>query len=54
MTAVIVIVNVCGADVSTPPLAVPPSSCATTVTVAVPLAFGAEVYVSVPFEATAG
>src|SRR5207248_2053535 len=48
LTAVAVMMNVCGAEVSTPPLAVPPSSLATMVTVAVPLAFGASVYVSVP------
>ncbi len=43
-----VIVKVCAADVSTPPLAVPPLSCSKTVTVAVPKAFSAGVYVSVP------
>src|SRR5947199_10767231 len=48
LTAVAVIVNVWAADVSTPPLAVPPLSLATMVTVAVPLALGASVYVSVP------
>src|SRR6516225_5734194 len=42
-TGVTVIVNVCGALVSTPPLAVPPSSWARTVTVAHPLASGAGV-----------
>ena len=30
--------NVCGGEVSTPPLAVPPLSCSLTVTLAVPLA----------------
>src|SRR5207244_806061 len=39
LTGVIVSVNVCGAEVSLPPFAVPPSSCAVTVTVGVP--FGA-------------
>ena len=34
-------VNICGAEVLTPPLAVPPLSCATSVIVAVPKAFGA-------------
>ena len=42
-TGVTLIVNVCGADVSTPPLSVPPLSCALTVTVAEPLAFAAKV-----------
>src|SRR5947207_8659330 len=54
LTAVTLIVNVCGADVSTPPFAVPPLSCATTVTVALPFAFAADVYVSVPLDETAG
>ncbi len=54
LTPVIVIVNVCAALVSTPPLAVPPSSCTCTVTVAVPLRFAAGVKVNVPFAATAG
>jgi hypothetical protein len=49
-----VIVNVCGALVSTPPLAVPPSSCSRTVTVADPLALAAGVYVNVPFAAIVG
>ena len=43
LTAVTVIVNVGGAVLSTPPFAVPPSSCAVTVTVAVPFAFAAGV-----------
>src|ERR1044071_8115728 len=43
-------VKVCGAEVSTPPLAVPPSSCAVTVTVAVPFASAATVNVSTPVE----
>ncbi len=48
------ILNVRDTLVSTPPLATPPLSFATTVTVATPFAFAAEVNVSVPFEATAG
>ena len=36
-TAVTVIVNVCWPEVSSPPLAVPPSSCSSSVMVAVPL-----------------
>ena len=43
LTAVTVIVKVCAALVSTPPLAVPPLSCSVTVTVAVPLALAAGV-----------
>ena len=35
-----VMVNICGADVFTPPFAVPPLSCSTSVIVAVPNAFG--------------
>ena len=54
LTAVTVIVKVCGAEVSTPPFAVPPLSLAVTVTVAEPLASAAGVKVSVPFELTAG
>src|SRR5439155_1642430 len=50
LTAVAVIVNVCAALVSLPPLAVPPLSCATMVTVAVPLALAAVWYVSAPVE----
>ena len=46
--------NVCGPLVSSPPLAVPPSSWMTTVTVAVPKASAAGVKVSVPSAATAG
>src|SRR3954469_7395522 len=49
-----VIVNVCAALVSTPPLAVPPLSCAVTVTVADPVAPAADVKVSVPVADTAG
>ena len=51
---VTLIVKVCGADVSDPPLAVPPSSFNTTVIVAEPLASGAAVYVSVPVGLIAG
>ena len=39
---------------SSPPFAVPPLSLATTVTVALPNAFAAGAYVSVPPELTAG
>src|SRR5918996_4776005 len=53
-TKATVIANVCGALVSTPPFAVPPSSWARTVTVAEPCAEGAGVKVSVPSTATAG
>jgi hypothetical protein len=49
-----VMVNVWAAEASIPPSAVPPSSFRTTVTVAVPFAFGAGVNVSVPSAATAG
>src|SRR5262245_25018140 len=54
LTALTVIVKVCGALVSWPPLAVPPLSCRRTVTVALPFAFAAGVYVSVPVADTAG
>ncbi len=54
LTPVTVIVNVWPADVSAPPLAVPPSSCAATVIVAAPEALAAGVKVSVPLAATAG
>src|SRR5262245_9159814 len=54
LTAVTVIVKLCGGDVSTPPLTVPPSSFRTSVIVAVPLAFDAEVNVNVPVGDTAG
>ena len=47
-TGVTVIVKVCAALVSAPPLAVPPLSWIWTVTVAVPLALAAGVYVSLP------
>ena len=43
LTAVTLITKVCGAEVSTPPLAVPPLSCRVNVIVAVPLAFAAGV-----------
>src|SRR5207248_2449971 len=48
LTGLTVMVNVCGAEVSTPPFAVPPLSCSVTVTVAVPLASGAGVKVRTP------
>ena len=47
-------VKVCAALVSTPLLAVPPSSCAMTVTVAEPKALAAGVKVSVPPVLTTG
>ena len=53
-TGTTVMVNVTGADWLTPPLAVPPLSCSTSVIVAMPLANGAGVYVNVPSDATAG
>ena len=43
LTAATAIVKVCAALVSTPPSATPPLSCARTVTVALPFAFGAGV-----------
>src|SRR5207247_5571176 len=46
--------NVCAADVSMPPFAVPPLSDSVSVIVAAPIVFVAGVYVSVPFAATAG
>ena len=48
LTPVTVILKVCTTDVSTPPLAVPPSSLSLTLTVATPKAFLAGVKVSVP------
>ena len=42
-TGVTLMVNVCGADVSLPPFAMPPLSCAVTVTVALPKASAAGV-----------
>ena len=46
--------NVSGDVASIPPFAVPPSSCSTIVIAAVPFAFAASVYVSVPSAAIAG
>ena len=43
LTDWMVIVKVCGAPVSVPPFDVPPLSCAVTVMVATPFAFGAGV-----------
>ena len=54
MTAVAVMLNVCELDVSLPLFAKPPLSCSLRVIFAVPLAFGARVYVSVPLELMAG
>ena len=54
LTAVTVMAKVCAALVFTPPLAVPPSSTATTDTVAEPKALAAGVKVSVPLASTAG
>src|SRR5438309_1089272 len=54
LTGVIVIVKVCAALVSTPPLAVPPLSLARTVTVAVPRALAARGSAGLPFGETAG
>ena len=48
------IVKDCGAEVSTPPIAVPPLSWATRVIVALPLAFAAGVKVRTPADETAG
>src|SRR5262245_9616414 len=53
-TPVMLMVNVCGAEVFTPPLSVLPLSISTTVIWAEPKAFGAEVKVSVPLESIAG
>src|ERR1700694_1198850 len=47
-------VNVCGAEVSAPPFAVPPLSLRTMVMVAEPLAFVAGVKVKAPAELMAG
>ena len=47
-------VNVWAALVSTPPFAVPPSSCSCTVTVVDPFASGARLYDSVPLTDTVG
>ena len=54
LTDVTLITKVCAAEVSTPPLAVPPLSISTRVIVAVPLAFAAGVKVSTPVGDTAG
>src|SRR5947207_1728505 len=54
LTGVMVIVKVWLALVSTPPLAAPPLSCNWTVTVALPLALVAAVYVNIPLGAIAG
>ena len=53
-TLLTVRVKVTESLVSTPPLAVPPLSCAVIVTVALPLAFAAGVKVSTPLVLTAG
>src|SRR5678815_188211 len=54
LTPLTLMANVHGADVSWPPLAVPPLSWATAVTLATPHALGAGVYVSVPSGLIAG
>ena len=54
LTAVIMIVKVWVAEVSTPPFVIPPLSWTSRVMVARPLASAAGVNVRVPFEATAG
>src|SRR5688500_12794004 len=54
LTAVTVMVNVCAAEVSTPPFAVPPLSDRVTVTVAVPVALSAGVKESTPVEVIDG
>ena len=54
LTGLTVIVKLCSGDALTPPLRVPPSSYSRTVTVAVPYASAAGVYVSVPSAAMAG
>src|SRR5207302_322431 len=48
LTWVTLMTRVAGADVSWPPLAVPPSSCSATVMVALPKVWAAGVYDSVP------
>ncbi len=48
LTWLTVMVKLCGAEVSTPPLAVPPLSCRSSVIVAVPKLFTAGVKVSTP------
>src|SRR4051794_40398440 len=54
LTGVTVMTNVTGAEVSAPPLAVPPLSCRRTVTVALPLASGAGVKLNTPVGLTVG
>ena len=54
MTELTVMVKVWGAEVSLPPLAVPPLSFRVTVTLATPLAFAAGVKVRVPAELMVG
>ena len=53
-TGVAVMMKFCTAEVSTPPLVVPPSSCTRRLRLAVPLMFGAVVKVSTPVGDTAG
>src|SRR5579872_985812 len=48
LTAVTLMLKVCGALVSTPPLEVPPLSCSVMVIAAVPFAFAAVVNVTTP------
>ncbi|MPN60846.1 hypothetical protein SDC9_208579 [bioreactor metagenome] len=54
LTVLTVMVKVCVADVSTPPLATPPLSFNVTLTVATPLALAAGVYVNLPVLLIAG
>ena len=54
LIALTVMTKVCGSDVSSPPLAVPPSSWTYSVMFATPFLLAAGVNVSVPSEATAG
>ena len=54
LTGVTVITNVCAGEMSTPPLAVPPSSLSVSVIVAVPLALAPGVNVKAPAEETVG
>src|SRR4051812_27592391 len=49
-TALTVMTNTCDGDVSSPPLAKPPSSVRNTVTLALPKAFAAGVNISTPLE----
>src|SRR5437016_5189722 len=53
-TELTVIVKVCGAEVSTPPFAVPPLSLSKIVIVAEPFAFVAGMKLNAPFELTVG